>query len=465
MALHRIARIRSHPIIPNIFGLIIHEGIMKQFKKLFFSSVITITFLPGLSVAADLLSLYKKAENYDADIFAAKSAFLAEREAENIAFSELLPSINASASIEHTDTNNKIQADDSFKTQTYAVALSQPLLNFNAWYNVSAAEQNTLKAKTTYLAAQQNLILEVSSAYFGVLRTEENLRSAKSQEAAVKRQYEQAKEQFDVGLIAITDVHEAKASYDASQTLRIRSEGDLTIAHENLSRITGEYSTELETLKADFPISMDKNTSAEQWVESAFQHNLNIKIAEFALKSTEANFKASNSGHYPTLSLDAGYANNDYTNYKSSNNDPESTNIALTLNVPLYSGGATQASVRQARHLVEQARQNLTAAQRQARIEARTEYINLKTNIQTVESLQQNIVSRQSALEATREGYNVGTRNIVEVLDAERNYFTALRDYANARFDFVESNLRIKRSAGTLSVADIEALNEWLVTE
>ena len=438
---------------------------MKQLPKLLISSLVTLTAFPALSTGADLLSLYKKAENYDADIFAAKSAYLAELEGENIAFGQLLPSLNATASINLTDTDNDVQVDDSYKTRTYSVSLSQPLLNFSTWYNVSAAEQSTLRAETTYLAAQQNLILQVSSAYFGVLRSEENLRSAKSQEAAVKRQYEQAKEQFDVGLIAITDVHEAKASYDASQTLRIRSEGDLTVARENLSRITGEYSTDLETLKSDFPISMDENTSAEQWAESAFQHNLNIKIAEFSLKSVEASLKASRSGHYPTLSLDAGYNNIDYSNYKTSNNDPESTNIALTLNVPLYSGGATQAGVRQTRHLVEQARQQLTATQRQTRIETRTEYINLKTNIQTVESLKQNIVSRQSALEATREGYNVGTRNIVEVLDAERNYFTALRDYANARFDFVESNLRIKRSAGTLSVADIETLNEWLAAE
>lgn len=444
---------------------IIHEGIMKQLPKLLISSLVTLTTLPSLAIGADLLGLYKKAENYDAEIFAAKSAYLAEKEGENIAFGQLLPSINASAIKSYTDADNDTQPDDSYKTRTYSVALSQPLINFNTWYNLSASEQSAFLAETTYLAAQQNLILDVSNAYFGVLRAQENLKSAKSQEAAVKRQYEQSKEQFDVGLIAITDVHEAKASYDASQTLRIQNEGNLTLARESLARITGEYATELETLKADFPIVMDKNTSAEQWVESAYQNNLDIKIAEFALSSRKESYKASRSGHYPTLNLEAGYTNTDFTNYKTTDNDPESTEIALTLNVPIYSGGTTQANVRQNRHLVEQARQQLISAQRQAQIEARTEYINLRTNIQTVESLKQNIVSRQSALEATREGYNVGTRNIVEVLDAERNYFTALRDFANARFDFVESNLRIKRSAGTLNVADIESLNEWLVSE
>lgn len=437
---------------------------MKRFPKLLISSLITFSALPGFATSADLLSLYKKAENYDADIFAARSAYFAEREGENIAFSQLLPSLNASASLSHIDSESDQQGDDSFKNTSYALSLSQPIFNFSAWKNVSAAEQNAMRAEAVYLAAQQNLILDVSSAYFGVLRAQENLRSAKSQETAVKRQYEQAKEQFDVGLIAITDVHEAKASYDASQTLRIRSEGDLTIALENLSRITGEYTTDLETLKPDFPIQIDEQTSAEQWVDLAHQNNLAIKTAEFALQSLTADYQSKRGGHYPTVNLEAAY-NNDSRNRSILDDDTETTSLALTLNLPLYSGGATQATVRQSRHLLEQARQQLNAAQRQARVEARTEYINIKTNIQTIESLQQNIVSRQSALEATREGYNVGTRNIVEVLDAERNYFTALRDYANARFDFVESNLRIRRAAGTLNIKDLEALNEWLITQ
>ena len=438
---------------------------MKQLPKLFVSSLMTLSILPSVSMGADLLSLYQKAENYDAETFAAKSAYLAELEGENVAMAALLPSLGASANISHTNSNPLIQQDDDYTTRNFTVSLSQPLINFSNWYTVTAAEQNTLSAETTYLAAQQDLILNLASAYFGVLRTQENLRSAKSQEAAVKRQYEQAKEQFDVGLIAFTDVHGAKAGYDASQTLRIRSEGELTIARENLSRITGEYEVELETLKSNFPIAMDENASVEQWVESAYQNNLAIKAAEYALNSAQADYKSNKSGHYPTLSLNADYRNNDFSNYSQGNGEAEESNISLTLDIPLYSGGATQASVRQTRHLVERARQQLTLAQRQAQIETRTEYVNLKTNIQTVESLKQNIVSRQSALEATREGYNVGTRNIVEVLDAERNYFTALKDYANARFDFVESNLRIKRAAGTLSVKDIEALNTWLVAE
>jgi len=416
----------------------------------------------SFSASSDLISLYKNAENYDSGIFAARSAFMAESEGENIALARLLPAIKGDASVGRTNSNNDSQGDDSHKSQNYSVSLTQPLFNLQSWHTLSSSEQSTLQAQSIYLAAQQNLIIDVASAYFSVLRAQENLKSDRSQEAAVKRQYEQAREQFDVGLIAITDVHEAKASYDSSQTLRIRSEGDVTIATENLSRLTGQYTSELAILKSNFPITLDPSSSAEAWVNSAYANNLNIKSAEYELEALKFQFKSSKSQHYPTLDFNADYRTAKLTNLEPENNNSEVASASLILNIPIYSGGATSASARQVRYRVEQAKHVLASTKRQARVEARTEYINIKTNIQTVESLKQNIISRESALEATREGYKVGTRNIVEVLDAERNYYTALRDFANARFDFVESNLRIRRSAGTLSLNDLETLNQWL---
>jgi outer membrane protein len=234
------------------------------------------------------------------------------------------------------------------------------------------------------------------------------------------------------------------------------------IATERLSRLTGQYTSELSTLKSDFPITLDPSSSAEAWADSAFKNNLDIKSAEYKLEALKFELESSQSKHYPTLDFNAGYGTTKLTNFEPVNNTSEEATASLTLNIPIYSGGAIAAGARQVRYKVEQAKHQLTSTQRQARVEARTEYINIKTNIQTVESLKQNIISRESALEATREGYKVGTRNIVEVLNSERNYYTALRDFANARFDFVESNFRIRRSAGTLSLKDLAALNQWL---
>lgn len=439
-----------------------------RLKPRIISTLFSCVLLPSITFSvhaqsSDLLSLYENAENYDSGIFAAESAYLAEKEGEKQALSALLPQVNATVGWSRTDSNTHYSATghDSYKSRSDAISLSQPLLNLQSWHSLTSSEQNSLRAKAAYLSAKQSLMLDVASAYFNVLRGQENLRSDKSQEAAVKRQYEQAKEQFDVGLIAITDVHEAKASYDASQTARIRSEGNLTIAQENLGRITGKFAQELHTLRDDFPIEMD-NTSTEKWVESALTNNLDVQIAQYAVQTQKASLKATRSQHYPTVDLQANYSNTHFGNYDPGDDNAESSSVTLNLNLPLYSGGRTQAGIRQARYRLEEAKHQLQSAQRQAKIETRTEYINLKTNIQTVDSLKQNIISRESALEATREGYKVGTRNIVEVLDAEKNYFTALRDYANARFDFVESSLRIKQAAGTLSIEDIKQLNSWL---
>lgn len=414
----------------------------------------------------DLSQMYKSAISYDAEIAAAESGYYAQKEQENTALSGLLPQLNASASTAFVDrdVSKGNTSSDSFQSTTYGLSLSQPLFSMPEWYNLNSAEFGTAAAEAEYLRAKQDLILKVAEAYFDVLRANEDLTASRALETAVKRQYEQAKEQFDVGLIAITDVHEAKASYDASQTTRIRAEGSLTIARETLARITGQYATKLETLDEDYPISIDPTNNIQSWVNSALENNLSVIAANFNVKSLESNYKSQRAVHYPTLTLTAGYedSDNDRENLSPFETQAEQSNVALNLNIPLYSGGATQAATKQARFLAEQAKHQLTSAQRAAEIETRSEFINLRTNVQTVESLRQNIVSRESALEATKEGYNVGTRNIVEVLDAERNYFTALRDYASARFDFVISSLKVKRAAGSLHEKDIEEINKHL---
>lgn len=439
---------------------------MKTLRKLLVST--TLIYIAGAANSYadsyDLLALYKSAQQYDADMASAESAYKAEQQGEDIALSGLLPqlSANARAGVTDNEVNKGAGTSDSYKTTAYGVTLTQPLFSAPEWHTLNAAEYGAARAEANYLLAQQDLILKVAEAYFEVLRAEEDLTASQALETAVKRQYEQAKEQFEVGLIAITDVHEAKASYDSSQTTRIRAEGALVIAHEALARITGVYAKELEALSARYPIAVDPNDSVESWVASALENNLSVMSAQLGVKSLESDYKAKRAGHYPTLTLSASYEDRSLDNYKPQDSESETADLFLNLNIPLYSGGGTQASARQARYLAEQARHQLTSAQRAAEIQTRSEFVNLRTNVQTVESLRQNIVSRESALEATKEGYNVGTRNIVEVLDAERNYFTALRDFASARFDFVISSLRLKQAAGTLTENDIAVLNDYL---
>ncbi len=418
------------------------------------------------ALATDLVTIYEQAVQYDSGIAASKAAYQAEQEGTYQARATLLPIITANASAGHSDqefdNNSATAVDDSFKSTEYGVSLTQPLFRADAWFSYQSSKYNSQRAEADFSKAQQDLILITSTAYFSVLREIENVATTKSAEAAFKRQWEQAKERFDVGLIAITEVHESRASYDSTKTARIQSEGDLEIARENLARLTGTIYRDLNKLSPDFPISQPSPGNPEEWVNTAYNQNWSIKSAEFALKTLSEQHKTEKSGHYPTLDLSASYMVNENDGSHLQDNTRDDASVYLLFQVPIYQGGGTSASIRRSRFLVEQSRQTLETTRRNTKLDTRSLYTAIKTDIDTVASQQQNIISRESALEATRAGYSVGTRNIVEVLDAERSYFIALRDYANARFDYVIDTLSIKQAAGTLSPQDLIDLNKWL---
>jgi len=435
-------------------------------KKHLLAVAISSLLASSSALATDLVTIYEQAVQYDSGIAASKAAYQAEQEGAYQARATLLPIITANASAGHSDQefdeNSPTAVDDSFKSTEYGVSLTQPLFRADSWFNYQSSKYNSQRAEADFSKAQQDLILTTSTAYFSVLREIENVATTKSAEAAFKRQWEQAKERFDVGLIAITEVHESRASYDSTKTARIQSEGDLEVARENLARLTGTLYHDLNKLSADFPISQPTPSNPEEWVNTAYNQNWSIKSAEFALKSLDEQHKTEKSGHYPTLDLSANYTVNENDGSKFQDNTRDDASVYLVFQVPIYQGGGTSASIRRSRFLVEQSRQTLETTRRNTKLDTRSLYTAIKTDIDTVASQKQNIISRESALEATRAGYSVGTRNIVEVLDAERNYFVALRDYANARFDYVIDTLSIKQAAGTLSPQDLIDLNKWL---
>lgn len=438
-------------------------------KKRFLSGMIGLLAANPV-LAMNLIETYEKALSYDSGIAAARASFEAQEAGTDVSRANLLPQINAFGEANYTDTESSDQEVD-YTTLAYGVRLSQPLFRADAWYGFDASKFQSEAARAEYNLAQQQLILDVAIAYFNVLRAADTLTTARATEAAIQRQYEQAQERFDVGLIAITEVYEARASYDDSKSQRIAAESDLDITREQLARLTGEYTEELENLRENFPLGRPEPMDPSQWETTALEQNWTIQAAMFELNASEANLNVAKAGHYPTLDLNASYGKSDINGLddgasalqqRTSDGTTTEAVIGVTLNVPLYMGGGTQAGVRQQRSLVTVAEQSLETTRRDVRVNTRSLFRTVNTNIETTSALEQTIISRRSALDATRAGYEVGTRNIVEVLDAERAYYVALRDYANSRYDYVINTLSLKQAAGTLSPQDLVELNNWL---
>lgn len=420
------------------------------------------------SYGESLVTIYEQALAYDSGLASARASREAQEAGVNQARAALLPQLNAFG---ETQVSNRTDVDSSLQSSQYGVRLTQPLFRAGAWFNFQASQELSNSAEAELARSQQELILEVAEHYFDVLRAQDELDTARAQEAALRRQWEQAQERYEVGLIATTEVEEARAGYDASQSQRIAAESQVDIAREGLARLSGQYYENLEKLRKNFPVSAPEPANPQQWTETALMQNWSIQMARFALDAREQEVKASRSEHLPTLDLSASYERSERDSALSDFGVPGEeiiTNrqtdrvIGLSLNIPLFQGGGTSAGVRRARAESTQAERDLETTRRNVRLETRSLFRQVQTNMETIRAQRQTITSRRSALDATRAGYDVGTRNIVEVLDAEQNYFVALRDFANARYDYVLNTLRLKQAAGTLSPQDLIDLDRWL---
>lgn len=443
-----------------------------------FPALITALLLPvGHAHGEGLMDVYQQALSYDSDLAAARAARRAREAAVDESRAPLLPQLDASAQSSYTEVNT---VDGDATSHEYGLQLNQPLFRANAWYGFQASQKQSKVAAAELSRAEQGLMLKVAEQYFNVLRAKDELDTAKAQEAALRRQWEQAKERYDVGLVATTEVEEARAGYDASRSQRIAAQSQLDIEQESLARLTGQFPKTLERLETDFPISSPDPDTPEAWAETALAQNWELQAQQLTVSAKQEQVSAARSEHLPTLDLFARVqrqhqdSNFDLPGAGGSGGAPTmptnpmedyprtDTTVGLSLNVPLYSGGGTQAGVRRVRAETEKAKRELDTVRRNVRLDARSLFRRITTNIQTIEAQRQTIVSSRSALEATRAGYDVGTRNIVEVLDAEQNYYVALRDYANARYDYVLNTLRLKQVAGTLSPQNLQRLDRWL---
>ena len=426
-----------------------------------------------LASKTDLVTVYNEAVKNNADLAAARANYAAIKEVVPQARAGLLPNLSAGADSMNTDTKVDTRngdIDSSRSGLSYRANLSQPLFRADRWYQFQAAKATDQQYALQLSATEQNLILQSAETYFAVLRAQDTLASTKAEEAAFKRQLDQANERFDVGLSDKTDVLEAQAGYDTARANRILAERAVDDAFQALVTLTNREYASIEGILHSLPVLEPTPNDAKAWVDTAAQQNLNLQASNYAVNAAEETLRQNKAGHAPTLDAVAQYQKGDNDNLGFSNTDAlspydgdaEQTSIGLQLNIPIYSGGLTSSQVREAYQRLNQSEQERESLRRKVVENTRNLHRAVNTDVETVQARKQSIISNQSALEATEIGYQVGTRNIVDVLDAQRQLYSAVRNYNDARYDYILNNLRLKQAAGTLSPADLEALGSFL---
>ncbi len=410
--------------------------------------------------AENIGQVFNLAVDNDSTLRAQEHAFKAGKQALPQAIAQFLPQLNASVST--TGVHSGIPAQNDFNQKNYSLNLTQPIYRPDLWANLEQSRHIEKQAYTTYLFSIQDLIIRVAEQYFAILGAHDDLTFAKAQHKAFARQLEQTQQRFDVGLIAITDVHEARARRDSAIATQIASENNLADQYELLREITAMPIESIDHLKAKDLELLQKPSpnDLETWVDTAQANNLDIIAAKEATLVAKATVATRATGHLPSVNVTASVARN-----KSGppfGNLVLQRNINLTLSVPIFEGGGVTYRVKEAqsRHSESQARLDLT--RKQTYSQTRQKFRGVLTQISQVKSLAQAVVSNQSALDATQAAYEVGTRTIVDVLDAESNLLRAKRDYAKSRYNYVLESLRLKRAAGTLQAQDLFDINTLL---
>jgi outer membrane protein len=449
--------------------------------------------------AEDLLTIFDQAVVNDPLVREAEFTRKATREARPQAWAAYLPQVNGSWSKTKEDSSgtstsqqlvNDTANPGNFIIQTqngggdatldqkgWNVQLRQSVFNWGQIFGLHQAGKIVAQADADYGTAQQDLALRVSTAYFNVLAAQDNVQAQQASLDAISRQLEQADKRFEVGLIAITDVQEARAARDTAAADLIAAKRSLATSQELLREITDMQYAVLATPRATMPLAVPEPADPQKWVEASMEQNLALTSSRLGADIARDDVRVNFGGHLPQVDLTVGKSHFETDRTQTfgavpgfptggtlaSNSDGDTDkSIVLSVTVPIWSSGGTSSRVRQSSYRWQAAKQRLERVSRETERASRDAYLGVVSEISRVQALKQALESSATALRATEAGYDVGTRTAVDVLAARRTLVASQTAFSRSKYDYVLNVLALKQAAGILDRKALEDVNSWL---
>jgi outer membrane protein len=442
---------------------------MKIYNLIKRASLLGLCFLLSInSFGADLSYVYKLSQKNDQQYLQELASHRIVLESRTRAFSQLLPSINFSAKTTRNDqdiSNSGAAVGSSgevnFNSRGYRLSITQPLFRRDRFIALEQAGSEIKQAEAELIEAQGELIIRIAERYFNILAKVDSLEFAQTEVKSLNRQLEQAKQRFEVGLSAITDVHEAQAGYDLAVAQKIQAHNAIDDSREAMRELTGEYIIEFNQLGESMSLVSPEPQAIEAWTQLSLDQNLGIIASSHAVEIAQKEVKRQSAERLPTLDLVAAETY-DSSGGRFGSTKQHGTSIGIELNIPIYSGGLVSSQIREAHENYNIAIYSLERARRSAQRMTREAYLGVIYGISRVKALKQAVVSSEAALEATKVGFDVGTRTAVDLVVSQRTTSEARRNYSQSKYDYIIDTLSLKQAAGNLTTEDLELINDWL---
>lgn len=440
------------------------------FRALPLAAALAFAFAPSAQ-AQSLIELYDAARGYDASYMSAKSQYEANLAKANQTLGGVLPNIALSASASRTYFNYR--PDDAtlstrdlyYGTGSAAITLTQPLYRPAVWATYKQGGPLLQQATAQYEAAEQDLLVRVSQAYFDVLTSEDSLELVRAQKKAVGEQLASAKRNFEVGTTTITGVRDAQARFDLATAQEIAAENDARIKHLALDLVVGLSNAAPLRLADSKQLVKAPTEDVNTWVSQSEVASPAVRQAQLALEVAKLEVDKAMAGHKPTLDAQVSYGG--IRNVGGSSTQNVSSHVynpsaGLVLNLPIFSGFATDYRVKETVSLEGKARADLEAAKRNTAQATRTAYFGLVSGLSQVQAYEAAEASSQSSLDANKLGYSVGVNINIDVLNAQSQLYQTKRDLAKARYDVLVGTLKLRQATGTLTPQDLQPINALL---
>ena len=421
--------------------------------------------------ATDLLEAYRLAQGSDPTFESARYALEAVQQRIPQARSALLPVINTTGNKGTTHANTEFTGvpavDRNMHSWAWTLQLTQPLIRASSLYAYWQSESIVEQAVAQYDQAQQDLLLRVAQAYFGVIVAQDAIAASDAEVQALEEQLAQVKRGFEAGTHSLTDIDDTQARLGLARSQRVAAKNDLESKRADFEKVTGQSLTQLSVLQAAAVPAQPQPLDARAWMDQARTNHPAVRAQRAALAAAQSEMKKNRAEYAPTLDLVASKGSNYSSNSLTTPNDystrANSTQVGLQLTIPLYAGGATNAKVVEAIANKNKAQADLEAASRQAATDAQQAFAGVVNGLAQIDALNVALDSAHSAVKGNRVGYQLGIRINVDVLNAQHQLYTAQRDWTKARYDTLLQGLKLKAATGTLTEADLIGVNEMLI--
>lgn len=448
---------------------------MKKLKQVCIALIINISVVT-LGHAADLLDIYLQALENDPEFKGEYSIFMSETQNIPIARSQLLPQLRINAfaadNSQNVNAGRFLVIREGYRTNFVNLSASQVIFNFKAWAEVQTAKASVKAANARFNDRAQDLILRTARSYLDVLFAYDTLRFSEAKKRANKRQLDQATQRFNVGLDAITSVYDAQAAYDQSIADVIEAKNDVVNQSEELRKITNHTYGRLAPLRnQEIPILRPEPDDINEWVSTALRQNYKLAAAKYRLEATREKIKAEAAGNWPVFDIRV----EDFRTRNASQSEdfanffvPRSqriTSAKVNLTYAPIQGGLVLAQTKQAQFDYQTASQDMEKIYRGTVTDTRINFVTINNGISKVEADRKTLFTQTESVQSTEAGFFVGTRNMVDVVNAQQNLYLAQNQLAQDQYGLIKTILQLKYLAGTLSVNDLEEINSWLVTE